>query len=164
MAEVEDFQIDRSITGDKPQFDGSQRGTPATAAEFLAATDAILALPRVEAVRWRQATPYFNDGDPCEFSVHELYVRLAGMDVDEEGEEYGDYGDGFLSSWELIYYTEQKRFGFEDLPKDLIGELEVAIRNWEKLYVDEVCKRNFGDHAVVTATTGGFEIEYYEHD
>jgi len=163
MAVAEDFQINRSITGDRPQFDSSQRAAPATASEFLAATDAILALPRVEALRWRQATPYFNDGDPCEFTVHEPCVKLSGLNTDEDGDEYGDYEDGFVSGWELGYYAEKKSFGFEELPRELIDELKKALGSWGKLYAEEVCKRNFGDHATVTATTAGFEIEYFEH-
>lgn len=31
---------------------------------------------------WRQYTPYFNDGDPCEFSMHELSI-IAKQDLRE---------------------------------------------------------------------------------
>lgn len=32
--------------------------------------------PRVVEIGWRQYTPYFNDGDTCEFGAHDVWVRL----------------------------------------------------------------------------------------
>jgi hypothetical protein len=40
--------------------------------------------PQLESVEWTQYTPYFNDGDTCEFGVHEPRIFF-------DGEEY-DYG------------------------------------------------------------------------
>jgi hypothetical protein len=34
--------------------------------------------PEIESVYWTQYTPYFNDGDSCYFSVHELHFILVG--------------------------------------------------------------------------------------
>jgi hypothetical protein len=34
--------------------------------------------PEIESVHWTQYTPYFNDGDSCHFSVHELHFILVG--------------------------------------------------------------------------------------
>jgi hypothetical protein len=39
----------------------------------------------VENVYWTQYTPYFNDGEACEFSVHDLFINLKG---DEDACEY----------------------------------------------------------------------------
>ncbi len=52
--------------------------------------------PEARAIRWRQYTPYFNDGDPCNFSVHEPCIKLADSEA-----EAGDYEDGFESDWQL---------------------------------------------------------------
>src|SRR4051812_44393113 len=51
--------------------------------------------PKLENFNWRQYTPYFNDGDPCEFSVHrdELDFEYDGKEfesVSEDGSHYGD--------------------------------------------------------------------------
>jgi hypothetical protein len=43
------------------------------------------ACPEVEAVTWTQYTPYFNDGETCEFSVHEKYFILVG---DKDPDDY----------------------------------------------------------------------------
>lgn len=37
---------------------------------------------------WTQYTPYFNDGESCEFSVHDVYITLTS-DVDDEDLEEG---------------------------------------------------------------------------
>jgi hypothetical protein len=58
--------------------------------------------PDVAAIRWRQYTPYFNDGEPCTFNVCDPEVLLVGRnpEVDEynEGEEDEE---GWEYSWEL---------------------------------------------------------------
>lgn len=40
---------------------------------------------------WLQYTPYFNDGDPCEFGMHDLFV-IGRSDLEElKGEHEGEY-------------------------------------------------------------------------
>lgn len=40
--------------------------------------------PEVESVFWTQYTPYFNDGDACEFGVHDkCYILVGDEDVDD---------------------------------------------------------------------------------
>lgn len=49
--------------------------------------------PIVQSVEWTQYTPFFNDGDPCEFSVHN-YLNFNGEeDEDYEGDtiRFSDY-------------------------------------------------------------------------
>lgn len=37
--------------------------------------------PRIEAVGWRQYTPYFNDGDPCKFSIDgDLWFKIRSLE------------------------------------------------------------------------------------
>lgn len=125
-------------------------------AEFLARLDAVLAFPEVEYVQWDQYTPYFNDGEPCVFSVGEVGVRVTGVD-----EDAGDYGDGILTEWDL-----NPRYGREGLfdGPDWAG-IHVALEKlnqsgeWERIALE-----NFGDHAEVRATKDGFSVEYYEHE
>jgi hypothetical protein len=50
--------------------------------------------PKITAVRWRQYTPYFNDGDPCTFGVGEFTYKIDG-----KLDDGGDYEDGFYSTW-----------------------------------------------------------------
>lgn len=157
----DDYVINgRAISGDLDSVNQNREmAPPATSDEFLEATDAILNLPGVTAVRWRQYTPYFADGDPCEFSVNEIYVRFTPLE-EEDDEERGDYGDGFVSEWEIRYHRSE----YPELSDDFLKELKETMDKWEALNSEEVCRRNFGDHSTVTATTEGFDVEFYDHD
>jgi len=99
-------------------------------------------LPEVEAVRWRQYTPYFNDGSPCEFAVHGMNVRLRDVECADS-----DYDDGFFST-----------YGFQ-----LPAHIRAAVKKLEE--IDEsIFLACFGDHSLVTATRNGFAVEEYSHD
>ena len=125
----------------------------------------VLANPVVEAVKWRQYTPYFNDGEPCVFGVHEPYVKLVGADP-----EAGDYEDGFIDSYDdrlsnRRYDHETRKF----VPKTCeLPELAELFRVFSGALVDGThyieLKKVFGDHCEVTATPEKIEVEYYEHD
>jgi len=45
------------------------------------------ACPEVKSVFWTQYTPYFNDGEACEFSVYDKYFTLFGAEADYDDEE-----------------------------------------------------------------------------
>lgn len=167
---------------------------------FLSDLDQLLAVQGVETVRWEQFTPYFNDGDACEFGTGEVRVKLAErFGVDEYG---GDYADGYITSYSLWSYgevdEEPKRYLDKDgIPTDsyLYNSPNPAYHAWSAKKYDEsnkvfslngqdtteiyaalsafesnmanfesVLLNNFGDPALVTATTDGFSVEYYEHD
>lgn len=148
-----------------------------SAEEFLAAIDAILAIKGVKAVVWRQYTPYFNDGDPCEFNVHDFGVRLSGRF--NIGEEDGDWEDGVLTGSDLYtykssrpdwndreamnaFYSESNRlYKLNGQDTQEIADALAAVKVQE---FEAVCKSNFGDHAIVTATKEGFNVEEYSHD
>lgn len=103
-------------------------------AEFFAAN------PTIEAVKWTQYTPYFNDGDPCVFHVGETYARVDGVE--------GDDDDGFTDSWSL-----------EGAPKEAIRVLGETLGSLE-----DVLEVVFGDHAEVIATRDELRVEEYDHD
>lgn len=155
--EQDEFKIvGRPIVGE--QYNPRNIPQPATAAEFMEAIDAILSIPGIYGARWEQYTPYFADGEPCEFSVNEVSVRFSPLDDEED--ERGDYEDGWIETYSLSY----SRGDFKDLNDEDFEALKKAVSNWGKLNADEVARRNFGDHAQVTATLEGFSVEYYEHD
>lgn len=155
MNEQDEFKItERPITGE--QYNPRNIQQPATAAEFMEALDAILSIPGIYAARWNQYTPSFNDGEPCEFSVNEIAIRLSPLDDEED--ERGDYEDGFIETYFM------SRSDFEELSDEHFEALKKAVSNWDKLNADEVARRNFGEHAEVTATLEGFSVDFYEHD
>lgn len=105
--------------------------------------------PECLALRWLQYTPYFNDGEPCEFGRNEISFKLSDTPADTED----DYGNqGFESG-----YTRDRR----DLPSH--KKVQAAVRALEKID-DAIYLIAFGDHAQVTVTREGFEIDEYSHD
>lgn len=86
--------------------------------------------PEVETVSWTQYTPYFNDGDTCEFGVHEINVN---------GED----------SWSLEYHKNPLHIAakeFEKIHRSVDSDLflaafgdhvEIIISRDGKVAVDE---------------------------
>lgn len=99
--------------------------------------------PKVQAVYWDQYAPYFNDGDPCIFHVHEFFVTHG------EDAEMSSRWDGWDDSGE-----EEQRDDASDL-EDLIGD-------------DDLLKMAFGDDCgvTVTRTENGIDIkvDHVDHD
>ncbi len=93
--------------------------------------------PNIIAIGWRQYTPYFNDGDTCEFSVHDV----QWCDSEEMLED---------SMWEWNYAN--------DGPEDLQALADVINGN------EDIMKEVFGDHVQVTVTREGVEVEGYDHE
>jgi len=115
-------------------------------AEFFAAN------PTVKVVHWAQYTPYFNDGDVCEFGVGDFYYNLETDEFDGEGDGDDDGGDGktgyrYASDW-----------------RDDVSPVEKAVANLRKVLPEDVLEVAFGDHTSVNATKDGFEVESYDHD
>lgn len=107
--------------------------------------EAFAAYPKLQAVRWTQYTPYFNDGDPCTFNVHDSYVKF-----DDTPEDGGDYGDGFE------YY-----YGDENPEKYAAAK---AVRLALGTISEDDMLAVFGDHAKITATRDGFTCDDHGHD
>lgn len=189
MSDILEYTITgRSIDGDISPTD--QNTTPQIDKdEFLTLLDAILSLPNVAAVKWDQYTPYFNDGDPCIFSVQEPRVifDFEGTDFDNSTEDnqlfpgdYRDYDDGYTTSnlWTRIDkdgYSGLFLPGHGGLNKAKVSFASSKGINTEPYYDaltnfshtsqwERVALTNFGDHAEVTATLSGFSVETYEHD
>ena len=99
--------------------------------------------PVLEAVRWEQYTPYYNDGESCTFRVYgsEPDVRFVGSS------DFESTAEGEMS-------TAEKERAVEDLCDSFF-----PLANQEP----EAFLEMFGDHARVTATRDGFAIEKYSH-
>jgi hypothetical protein len=164
------LKIDRPVRGDVRY---THRGSVKqyTPAEFLAEIDRALETPGVVGLVWDQYTPYFNDGDPCEFGINEVRALVD----DEDTNEGSDYGRG-LSASEFITRTYERRPNgridystYTETPREIPGVEDPAaiadmLRSLSPSAWEDVALSNFGDHAEVTATKDGFSVEYYEHD
>ena len=99
----------------------------------------------VKSFTWVQFTPYFNDGDPCSFSLHdEIVVNIHQYE--------GYYYDGVDEMYALGNTHPHNRAA--DIAGNIIGSIP-----------DEYFKDAFDDHVQVTAhRDGSFTTEDYDHD
>lgn len=125
--------------------------------------------PTVTAVRFTAYTPYFNDGETCEFGVNSVtlqtnevvmkpkYVKKprpkkgnwdSGYDWVEEGEEPVPQDE-----W-LDEYTSKPASAKFQMP-----QLQRALEQLQDM-IEEV----YGDHNQFTITREGIEVEDYQHE
>ena len=110
--------------------------------------------PEIEEIKWSQYTPYFNDGDSCEFSIGEVYFIPKDL-ILPDGVIREDLG---IWDWEEYAYTSYSREVSDDIGKvikDMTSMLEV---------VEDFLHETFGDHVIVTMNKTGATTEAYEHD
>lgn len=111
------------------------------------------AAPTVEAIRWEQYTPHFNDGDACIFNMWDLQVRervesdAPGLMSDEDLEE------GF------VYYHELPKGDLHTLLQEMNDSLSKA---------ENILLAVFGDHKQVTVRRENgvlqINVEEFHHD
>jgi hypothetical protein len=132
---------------------GSSRKEQRPIGELRPLLEAVLADPFIEQIGWEQYTPYFNDGDVCEFRVREPWVRTtADTHPDED-------------RWSLTMYSHPTFSAAKD-PETLASKLRAvafcdAVEGGE---FEDVLLDAFGDHARVTVRKDGISIKFYEHD
>jgi hypothetical protein len=73
-------QLNKEIEKAMAQMKSDSRSLVKRAAQEL-----FQAAPEIDFVFWTQYTPYFNDGEPCSFSVNGIYYVLVGEEEDCEG-------------------------------------------------------------------------------
>jgi hypothetical protein len=132
--------------------------------------------PEITAFIWVQYTPYFNDGDTCEFSVNEItWTNLPKEEL--ENIRWGEY-EGELEvysgcSWRSGEDSDAQYFAIEGncsgpapiaLRDRGIGDIVELLSALNSDALEDVMQETFGDHVRVVATRGGFEIDDYDHD
>lgn len=132
-----------------------------------------LNFPEVKAIRWEQYTPYFNDGDPCHFSVCDPRIYLSDEPIDDDDRWDSNWKDLYTlrdedaeeveleSKWGHKY--KQKPFtplglGLEDLSNKMCSQEG-----------EEIFEHVFGDHVLVTVKAEHvirtiFDTAEFEHD
>lgn len=123
--------------------------------------------PDIKTVVWTQYTPYFNDGDPCVFSVNDpVFTNFRLEDSDDINVRkvlWGDYEDKeknhvCVRSWIVEKYIEHFKLNANaDSIKSLSSFLCADV-------ISDVMENTFGSDSLVIATREGFEVQEYEHD
>lgn len=143
--------------------------------------------PEIKAVGWNQYTPYFNDGEPCEFSVGEVFgvAENARNEDDEELDLNNIYSAYDLEEMKFPYngkpspYTYEYRHKYLSYEKDIrayekaIAEnprYEEVCNGWKELksvlnsIPEDIYRNAFNDHVFVLATKNGIDVREYDHD
>jgi len=110
--------------------------------------------PEGTTLMWAQYTDYFNDGDPCTFSVYSVVVRGVR---DWTEEERKDWGDEDLESYHYDEVCQRDAFSGE-IEKDYLALSDFIERQ------DDLMQKLYGDHVLVKMTKAGAEVESWEHD
>jgi len=114
--------------------------------------------PGITGVVWTQYTPYFNDGDTCEFRVGDPTFTNAPIDELSSisyGEYYGDT-EGVWVAEDVSYVLGSGGVDAESC--NLFAKAVCSIE------MRDVMLAMFDDHSKVIATRDGFEVDGYDHD
>lgn len=123
--------------------------------------------PAVTAIIWTQYTPYFNDGDTCEFSVNDPYFTNADGDDIDDLSSWGEYEGNndkvwSESAWGFKYTKERDpEADFSGVDMASVNKMSELIQSSD---MEDVMEAMFGDHVRVTATRNGFDVDDYSHD
>lgn len=129
--------------------------------------------PGLLAFEWTQYTPFFNDGDECNFGVNSegnIFIQLSdGTTHPESLEEfnsgydeysYYDWRDEYVSGKEPLpdYYSNLKNdlwvFEASKLTSKLVNDID-----------PDTLRTLFGDHVRITVLRDGtVDVEDYEHE
>ena len=114
--------------------------------------------PKLNSFTWNQYTPYFNDGDTCEFGVNRDYFT-----INRTGKSLECWG---MDRWKdpVYKYTPDPK----DYDCDSVDELISIVKGISKvldLFEDDDLLMMFGDHAEITVfRDGDIDIDSYDHD
>ena len=93
--------------------------------------------PQIESISWTQYTPYFNDGDSCEFSVNTWDIELN----EEEDDTYSEEKSKIENAKEI---------------RQLVSKFLQTIGD------DSL--EDLGEGKVVALRNGTLTVEEYDHD
>lgn len=143
--------------------------------------------PEFRTIEWRQYTPSFNDGDPCEFTRGEVYYTLQPEFYSEEQRETienNDYSIGDLeeidplrvpSEWDRDYakrsdWMRKVVDEFDALPDDQKANFERLQQIYQDFMSviqsipDDVVESMYGNGAAIRLSKDGVQIKEYYHD
>lgn len=119
---------------------------------------------KVESFGWSQYTPYFNDGDTCTFSANTDCISINGEYVDDSNwvseTNITNYGNWNREKKVYEGRTEVPNLDYDSELVKGCDEISEFLRNFENdFYITR-----FGDHAQITVTKDGVDVDEYDHD
>jgi hypothetical protein len=126
----------------------------------------ILADQDILAFGWIQYTPYYNDGERCEFGVNEPWFCTT---ADAENDE--DRDDLALSIHPTLAPQRYDRVSRRFVPVERDAETAARHARCQALAdalatgeFDDVLLNAFGDHVHIRISPSGITVDEYEHD
>jgi hypothetical protein len=120
--------------------------------------------PELKSFGWKQYTPYFNDGEACEFESLHNYPTINGNDENygESEQEEGVLDIVSLGS-ETVY---QRNLGNVPNPdfNPYYKEIVDTVKEFLNQFDDDDMEDLFGNHVAIHVTENGIETEEYDHD
>lgn len=113
--------------------------------------------PKLDSFSWSQYTPYFNDGDACEFRVNRDYLHIN---------DFSDFETYSYEEWlkeDYQWKPNPSEFGFETVEE--LYNVAKGINEILEKFEDDDLLHLFGDHAQVTIYRDGtISTDDYDHD
>ena len=128
--------------------------------------------PELTAIKWNQYTPYFNDGEPCEFRVGSPVFTNAPdyTNVYTYGEYDGEYAmeaeetDGEENPVLVWLYGDDCYSSDRHMPPEYAPVFNAFESILSDSSFESVLKAMFDDHVTVTITRDGIDVEDYDHE
>jgi hypothetical protein len=149
-------------------------------------TDSFKQAPKLKSFGWPQYTPFFNDGEPCKFSVdyHNTFINEVNEDYldDELDFSIENYTykkietdediriNNELAEKNNLNWYKNKTIGNNGLTYNPKYDEETAtsVKQIKEILTsipDDFFENLFGDHVIVTIyADGSIEKEDYQHD
>lgn len=102
--------------------------------------------PSFTAVGWSQWAPYFNDGEPCEFSVHEFFATKLPLGELDSFDPYHGWSDSYDQ------YEDDK--AVNKAARDFARAAEASIND------EDLLRSAFEDDCAVIAYYENGEVKY----
>jgi hypothetical protein len=111
--------------------------------------------PEIKVVTWTQYAPYFNDGDPCEFSVNDPTFSNATDPDDIYDLKWGEYDGDTEGVWAFCSWSRDEVPGVD---KDAIKTLSDFIQSNA---MESVLQNTLGgDNRIVVTREGITSYDY----
>lgn len=129
--------------------------------------------PKIHMFSWVQYTPYFNDGEPCEFGVHEAYMLTKSGHHAWVNESEGYYDlESYVPlevDWDSYKASDYKNKTYvltEYADEMTVEEVTAAKKDLDAIMSlpEEVFQALFDDHVKVTVTKDGIDTDEFSHD
>lgn len=130
-------------------------------------------------IAWAQYTPYFMDGGPCVFNMHEVMCEFDIQDpaivnalknpesdlnkkyLAKPGEDLYDFTN--LDEEDEWFSAYESFTNYSNIQSGIVKDMNDAINTVEQILDSESALQMFGDHVVVKLNKNGITVEEFNH-